>query len=227
MRRHAEVRPGPYVLLAVTDTGRGHGRGRRRPASSSRSSPPRRPGKGTGLGLATVYGDRQADAAGTSRSTARPGRGTTFKVYLPRGRRRAGRPAEPASAAARPARGERDGPAGRGRGRRCATLARGVLEQARVRGAGGRRRRARRCALARAHARPDPPAGDRRGDAGDGRPASSASGCGAAAGAEGAVHVGLHRRRGVHDGVLDAGVAFLQKPFKAMELERVVRLLLE
>ena len=48
--------PGPYVLLAVSDTGCGMTPEVQGHASSSRSSPPRRSGKGTGLGLATVYG---------------------------------------------------------------------------------------------------------------------------------------------------------------------------
>ena len=87
-------------MLAVSDTGIGMDRGDRGARSSSPSSPPRSAGKGTGLGLATVYGIVK-QSGGTSGSTASPGAGTTFKVYLPRvdgaGRRRATAPAAPAA----------------------------------------------------------------------------------------------------------------------------------
>jgi PAS domain S-box-containing protein len=78
---HSDIKPGPFIKICISDTGTGFTEEARKhifePFYTTKEA-----GKGTGMGLASVYGTVQTHRGGID-VQSEPGKGTSFCIYLP------------------------------------------------------------------------------------------------------------------------------------------------
>jgi signal transduction histidine kinase len=241
-QHHVELQPGRYALLAVSDTGSGMSAETQshifEPFFTTKES-----GKGTGLGLATVWGIVR-QSGGHVWVYSEIGIGTTFKVYLPL--------VDPAGVELGPVAAERGGPIGGGETILLVeddASVRAIVFQI-LRRQGYRVIVATDAAEAMRVAAGDAPAADDDAEDDDGRPAGGRAPAidllvsdvimpgtgGPALAAALREHVpnlrvlyvsGYTDDAIVQHGVLEPGVAFLQKPFTPERLGRKIREVLD
>ena len=221
VREHLGSRAGPYVLLQVKDTGHGMDAETQahifEPFFTTKEK-----GKGTGLGLATAYGVVK-QSGGYIWVESEPGRGTTFHVFLPRVDELE-EAVEPAAAA--PAQGiagetillVEDQEAVRHLMREILEMSGYVILEA-ASGKEAMRISAEHKAPIRLMVTDVVMPGMTGTELGQQlraqRPEMKV------------LYISGYADDALHEGVLDAGSAFLQKPVKSADLERVVRQLLE
>ena len=221
-----DVQPGPYVMIAVSDTGTGIPAAIRdkvfEPFFTTKEV-----GKGTGLGLSMVYGFVK-QSGGHIKIYSEEGHGTTIKIYLPRADAAAGAAPRSRRHRRRSQGGNETDPGGRGRSRWCATMSSRSCRASATRrwrpanarrGAGASldggadvRSPVHRCHHAGRHERPRARRRDARG-AGRRLKVLFTSGY-----TENAI---------VHHGRLDPGVLLLAKPYRKTDLARMIRMALD
>ena len=219
---HDGLYAGHYVMLGVQRHRPRHRRADARAALFEPFFTTKEPGKGTGLGLATVYGIVK-QSGGYVVVESEPGKGAAFKVFLPRLEAGADEIEhvlhDRRGAAARVG----DGPARRGRGGRAERSSARSSKETATR-CSRRENGAEALELGRAVQGPDPSARDRRRDAEDERPRARRASRDASAARRAILYMSGYTDGAIgQHGVLDPDTELLQKPFSFDELAQKVR----